>query len=67
MTEQPAVVVTENDIDMIVRHTFLQTIMKRSCVTEAEAQSILESFGEAAVGRGRSCACPMAPDHVCSF
>lgn len=45
-------VVTEHDIDTIVRHIFLQTMMKRSYVPIDEAREILDGLGEAAVGRG---------------
>lgn len=58
MTEQPnATVVTEKDVDKIICHIFLQTLMKRSFVTVDEAQEILDSLGEAAVGRGVSVGC----------
>lgn len=53
MTEEShAAVVTEKDIDKIICHVFLQTLMKRSCIPIEEAQEILDSLGEAAVGRG---------------
>ena len=53
MTEQlHDTVVTEKDVDKIVCHIFLQTLMKRSCIPMPEAQEILDSLGEAAVGRG---------------
>ena len=45
-------VVTEKDLDKIICHIFLQTLMKRSYIPMAEAQEILDSLGEAAVGRG---------------
>lgn len=53
MTEDAhAAVVTEKDVDKIIGHIFLQTLMKRSCIPMEEAQEILDSLGEAAVGRG---------------